>query len=245
LKIRSKNIQAFDELASHYEETVDEELRRFWGWNYQDFVVQLVRSILDNGAPTILDVATGTGLIPREISSRLQCGAKIVGLDLTFAALKQAQQKTGPALQPASIDYINATAQAMPFAPGSFDCVVCALAAHHIGRAAFLQQAFRALKEGGQLILADVAASPYWKLPGIALLLRLAAFLYFLFKENPARAWTESEAVSNVYTVDEWVAAISQVGFSGIVSTRPQVQRFWAPPAMIITARKPVSGDIR
>jgi SAM-dependent methyltransferase len=85
----------------------------------------------------------------------------------------------------------------LPFAPGSFDYVIYSLAAHHIGPADFLKQAFRVLKEGGQIILAEVAASNGQKLPGITLLLRLAAFLYFLFKENLTRARIESEAVSH------------------------------------------------
>jgi 2-polyprenyl-3-methyl-5-hydroxy-6-metoxy-1,4-benzoquinol methylase len=122
--MHSKDFQAFKELASHYEETVDEELRKFWGWSYPDFVDQLVQRISVDGTAAILDVATGTGLIPRKISCSLQTGAKIVGLDLTFAALKQARQKTEANPQPVPIYYVHATAHAMPFAPGSFDCVV-------------------------------------------------------------------------------------------------------------------------
>ncbi len=34
--------EAFTELSSHYEDTVNGELQTFWGWSYQSFVDQLV-----------------------------------------------------------------------------------------------------------------------------------------------------------------------------------------------------------
>ena len=57
-------IETFTELAPRYEEVVNAELGRFWGWSYEGFVNQLIQMtpIPKNGK--LLDLATGTGVIP-------------------------------------------------------------------------------------------------------------------------------------------------------------------------------------
>ncbi len=59
--------EAFTELSSHYEEAVDGELNLFWGWSYHKFLEELVNQTTFQENQKILDIATGTLVIPRKI----------------------------------------------------------------------------------------------------------------------------------------------------------------------------------
>jgi len=37
--------KTFAEYSSHYEESMDGELNRFWGWSYQQFLEELVTGV--------------------------------------------------------------------------------------------------------------------------------------------------------------------------------------------------------
>jgi len=231
---------AFNELASTYEQTVDRELRKFWGIDYPGFVSHVLDMAVLRESDTVLDIATGTCLIPRTIANNIGdgggCPRYIVGIDLTFQVLGFGKEKIDASRRLPSIYLTCASALALPFAPAVFDCVFCALAAHHIRQDQLLEQVARVLKPGGQFILSDVVASPYWRLPGIKPLLRLSAFIYFFLKNTPARAWAESSAVSNVHTVDQWRRTLLGCGFSDIVFHQPSIHPRWSPSAVLITA---------
>ena len=47
-------IDAFSEIAPRYEEVVDGELRRFWGWSYARFVDRLLELACVNPQDTVL-----------------------------------------------------------------------------------------------------------------------------------------------------------------------------------------------
>lgn len=224
-----------------YEFTVDQELRASWGVPYVDFVEQILdfAGIGDQGQ--VLDIATGTGLIPRTLVAKYGFGGHIVGLDFTFAALSLGKQKVLENQKRMAVTHTCASAVALPFAAGSFDCVICALATHHIPQKQLFDQVASVLKPGGLFVLADVLASPSWRVPGVRFFLRLLAFVYFLFAVSPARAWVESDAVSHVYTEEEWKSAFQQHGFSQVVFSTPSIRRTWAPSAFLIKATKDVS----
>jgi hypothetical protein len=64
-------IEAFSQLAPAYEDTMQQELKQFWGINYLDFIHELV-SIADiQAGERVLDIATGTARIPRQVIERL------------------------------------------------------------------------------------------------------------------------------------------------------------------------------
>lgn len=235
-------LSAFEELSREYESTVDQELRRAWSIGYAEFVQQLLSFADLHGEQRILDLATGTSLLPRSYAAQpgaaQSAAATVVGLDLTYAVLRIGQEKIQAQNLVQQIPLTCANATELPFADGSFDCVICALATHHIPFDSLIAQAERVLKPGGKLILADVVASPNWRIPGVKLLLRLAAYLYFLLKVSPARAWIEAQAVTYVHTQEEWTHALLNHHFKEIRVCHPVKPSTWAPSALMIAAQK-------
>lgn len=230
--------QAFQELANNYELTVDQELRKAWGVSYNCFVEQLLQFANVQKSETVLDLATGTGLIPRSLAAGSGSAGPFVGVDITFSALNLARKRAEPDKLDPSIAFTCASALALPFALGSFDCVICALATHHLAQDELLDQVWSVLKPKGRFILADVIASPTWSLPGVKPCLRLAAYVYFLCAASPARAWVESQAVSYVYTKEEWTRALQKHNFTSIQIFQPRLQPKWLPSGMMISALK-------
>ncbi len=83
-------IEAFTDLAPRYEQTVDGELRRFWGWSYDGFIENMINMTQFQPDDVVLDVATGTGVIPRKLVGRGKISGQIIGLDITLAMLQRA-----------------------------------------------------------------------------------------------------------------------------------------------------------
>jgi ubiquinone/menaquinone biosynthesis C-methylase UbiE len=104
----------------------------------------------------VLDVATGTGRMLRQIRAALP-HAQLVGLDLSTAYLRQANTWLGrlPGELP---QLVQGNAEAMPFAEGSFQALSCIFLMHELPGAArqqVLAECFRVLEPGGMLVLAD------------------------------------------------------------------------------------------
>lgn len=231
-------IEAFTGLAPRYEEVVDGELRRFWGWSYAEFVARLIAEVPIGEGDVILDVATGTSVIPRALVGRAGPIANLVGLDITLSMLQRGQQFLADQEECACIRLVCASALAMPFREASFDAVICALATHHMDVERLLAEIGRVLRRGGRLVVADVAASPAWKLPGVKALLRVATLLYFLPRRNVARAWAEADAVYNVRTAQEWAKLLTDAGFEALRITALPKNHFHVPAPLVMRSIK-------
>ena len=231
-------IEAFTSLAPRYEEVVDSELRRFWGWSYRGLVRRLIETAAVREGDAVLDVATGTALIPRTLADQIGVRSRIVGLDITLAMLEHAQRALEARKSPSRISLVCASAMGMPFAEESFDVVICGLGAHHMDVPGALCEMRRVLRPGGNLALAIGSAPRFWKLPGIKALLRMVGFLYFLPSDGLARAWAEAGAVSNFHTADEWRAALSESGFTEVRITERANRRLWYPTPLLVKATK-------
>jgi ubiquinone/menaquinone biosynthesis C-methylase UbiE len=236
-------IETFTELASRYETVMDSELGRFWGWRYSDFVDHLIGMTPLEPEDVILDVATGTGLIPRKINN-LELGYPPVhGLDVTQAMLERARQinlEGGLLNQPC---LVCAAAESMPYDSGSFDVVLCGLASHHMDVRLMVSEIYRVLRPEGELSISDVGGYPIWNLPGVKVLLKIAGFGYFIIKENLKRAWTEAQGISNIRSVDEWHDILTEFGFRDITITRMRSRFFWIPQPLLIRASKNTTGE--
>jgi len=93
-------------------------------------VARLLRDAPPGTSVRILDIATGSADIPNallEWGRRRELNLTLVGVD-NHAAMLQMAQATAP-----NVSLVQADALALPFAPGSFDLALCALAFHHLG----------------------------------------------------------------------------------------------------------------
>lgn len=239
---RENIIETFTELAPRYEEVVNAELNRFWGWSYQGFINQLLQATSIPGTGRMLDLATGTGVIPIRIATEEAGKIPIHGLDITMFMLASAKKKIASGQLQNRIDLVCASAMDIPYATGSFGLVTCALATHHMDVELLLGEIWRTLREGGILSIADVGGSALWQSPVVKFFLRMAAFLYFLFKENLPRAWAESGAVSNVRSKEEWFELLIAAGFREVKITKLKSKYRWVPEPLMIQAVKPISG---
>jgi len=97
------------------------------------------------GQPLVLEVGTGEGQVARAISTAN--GATVVGVDPTVNQIVEAARRAGGPL------YARSGAEALPFATGSFDAVVCCLVFEHIDDVdGALAEVARVLRPGGRFV---------------------------------------------------------------------------------------------
>lgn len=232
-------IEAFTEMAPRYEKVVDAELRLFWGWSYPEFVEQIMSQTNIKENDRVLDIATGTGVIPMHLRQTKKHNGEIHGLDITYAMLQHAKMRFAKAGLNSQPMFTCASAMLMPYRSNVYDVVMCGLATHHMSIPNLLSESHRVLKPGGQLSITDVGGSSYWRIPVIRQFVSLIAFLYFLFKENLDRAWAEATAVPNVQTAASWESELKKQGFEKITIRKLKSRFSWIPEPLAITAIKP------
>jgi len=228
-------IEAFTELAPRYQETVNRELRQFWGLSYEELVDWLTEVASVNEGDVVLDVATGTALIPLKLVDKVGARGRVVGLDITLAMLKHGRKNVAATGSSSRINLVCASAMAMPFVEGVFDAAICGLGTHHMDVSQMLSEMRRVLKTGGHLIMADVGASPFWRSFWGTALLKILLIRYGLTRRS-ARAQAEVEAFPNVRTADEWRTILSDFGFANIEVTESPARHRWYPCALIMKA---------
>lgn len=103
----------------------------------------------------VLDMGCGTGTLTLLIK-QTQPNAAVYGLDMDPQVLVIARRKAEQAGE--TIILQQGTATCLPYPDGSFDCVFASLMLHHLTREdkrQALGEAFRVLKLGGELHVAD------------------------------------------------------------------------------------------
>lgn len=235
-------IETFTELAPRYEKVIDSELNRFWGWRYEDFVDHLIEMTPISSNDKILDIATGTTVIPRKICDRFNPNRPIHGLDITIEMLKRAKKIIATGYSQDDFCLVCASALSIPYQSERFDVVLCGLATHHMEAGVLLSEIARILRGNGELAIADVGGSPALNLPVARWFYKILAFIYFSFQENIRRAWAEADAVTNIRTVDEWYALLDEAGFENIRITRLRSKYIWIPKPILIRASKNTCG---
>lgn len=116
----------------------------------------------------VLDLCCGSGQATRVL---VQYSQHVTGLDASPLSLKRAQQNVPQA------EYVEAFAEAMPFADNQFDLVHTSVALHEMESGQLrqiLKEVYRVLKPSGVFALVDFHAPSNWIfLPGLYLFLIL------------------------------------------------------------------------
>jgi len=229
-------IQAFSELAPGYEDSMQQELKQYWGINYLDFIHKIVTMADIQVGERILDIATGTARIPRRVIESAERPGQVIGLDITYAMLAQGKQYLKKSAGYQQIRLVCGSALDLPFHSNSFDVILCGLGTHHIQVPRLIAESRRILKPGGKLLLADVCASKFWRSRLGNLFIQFLVQRYRAINQN-ARAEAEVEAFRNVRTAEEWLNILSDNGFIHINIIEIKSRLPWYPGGFHAMAR--------
>ena len=103
-----------------------------------------------------LDVAGGTGDIARGLAGQVGEQGLVVLSDINGAMLAHGRDRLLDAGLTRGITYVQADAERLPFADGSFDCITIAFGLRNVtDKAAALASMRRVLRPGGQLLVLE------------------------------------------------------------------------------------------
>ena len=123
----------------------------------------LVSRIDAGPTDTVLDVATGTGAVARELLR--QKGCTIVGLDQSSEMLAEARRRL-----PGDVELVEGTAEDLPFPDASFDALTFTYLLRYVSDpAATLRELARVVRPGGMIAGHEFAVPhgvwrPWWEL---------------------------------------------------------------------------------
>jgi demethylmenaquinone methyltransferase/2-methoxy-6-polyprenyl-1,4-benzoquinol methylase len=111
----------------------------------------------------VLDVATGTGAVARELVRATGC--RVVGVDLSADMLAEARRRV-----PARVELLQGTAEQLPFPDASFDALTFTYLLRYVDDpAATLRELARVVRPGGTIASLEFAVPhgiwrPLWEL---------------------------------------------------------------------------------
>jgi ubiquinone/menaquinone biosynthesis C-methylase UbiE len=138
--------EQFDRQAAHYD-------AQWNAWNSES-LAWLIEHAHCQPSHRWLDVATGAGFTAMAFAPLV---AELTGLDVSEGMLREACGRARAAGL-ANLVFETGEAESLPFPSDGFDGVVCRLAAHHfLSVSKFVAEAYRVLRPGGRLLIADSA----------------------------------------------------------------------------------------
>jgi ubiquinone/menaquinone biosynthesis C-methylase UbiE len=144
---RKRDVTSFDSRAESYDSG------RLGRWH--DLIVARCADLAMTSAPVplrVLDVGCGTGALLEEFTIRLPTALEIVGVDPSRPMLERAISRLD-----GRAEVLQAGAEALPFADGRFDLVVCTLSFDHWkDRQEGMREVRRVMRADGILVLADL-----------------------------------------------------------------------------------------
>jgi ubiquinone/menaquinone biosynthesis C-methylase UbiE len=145
-----------------------ERIKRFVPSEEQWFLgLPLARSLELIQAPLVLDVATGTGRLPRAVLRQPPFEGRVIGLDLSRGMLREAVRCTAQFAD--RLTFIWQDANELPFKDDTFDAVTCIEALEFMPDPhRVLRELVRVLRPGGVLLVTNRIGPDARLLPGRA-----------------------------------------------------------------------------
>jgi SAM-dependent methyltransferase len=148
----------------------------------------------------VLDLATGTGFLCRELARR---GCRVTGIDLSMPLVLEAR-RLDQNTQVAS-SYVRSRVEALPFHKGAFDLVTAGQAWHWFERGRAAAEAYRVLRPRGALLIAHF---DWVGLPGNV----VEATEALIVRHNPE--WKLGGGTPGIYP--HWPRDVAVAGFQDI-----------------------------
>ena len=141
-KFEKRSITAYNKKADNYDDTLD-------GKFTAEFKTMLLEAVTIQNGDCVLDVACGNGRLLSMFADRYTFSG--FGTDISDNMIKQAR-----VLNPA-MEFLTANCEELPFADGTFNIITVCAAYHHFPNVFyFAKEAYRLLKVGGQIYIAEV-----------------------------------------------------------------------------------------
>ena len=111
---------------------------------------------------TILDLATGTGLVGIAAAEKIASTGSVIGVDMSSGMLSQARSKMS-ALGIENLELIEADIESINFSPEQFDVIFCCSAIMYASDIpSLLDRCYGWLRSGGNLAFSTSAKTAYW-----------------------------------------------------------------------------------
>ena len=199
--------RSYDEIANDYD--------RVWSARFEAVARQIAALMSSCTKDRLLDIGTGTGIVPATLSKVIGAPRVSIGCDLSIGMLRQAKART-PGLHVAVANAIS-----LPFGDESFDIAAASFVLSHVRHyRQALAEAHRVLKPSGVLAVSNWASfsDPYsqaWS----------ECLAEAITKTEVERALTEV-APCETYFSQEWSleAALIEAGFSVLRSDALDLQ---------------------
>jgi ubiquinone/menaquinone biosynthesis C-methylase UbiE len=166
----------------------------------------------------VLDVACGTGVVTRLAAERVGADGTAAGLDVNAGMLAVARSQTPTDI---SINWYQASAEAMPLPDETFDVVLCQMGLQFVpDKLAALREMRRVLENSGRIVITMPGPKP----PMFAIMSDALA------RHLSPKAASFADLVFSLYDADELAELLRSAGFREIdVQARPKTLHLPAP----------------
>jgi ubiquinone/menaquinone biosynthesis C-methylase UbiE len=205
------------------------EAEEYDAMDHQEVNRLFVDDLFASGAVAgdILDLGTGTALIPIELSSR-DDDCRIMAVDLSVPMLDKARYNIEVAGCRERIELRQLDAKQLPFADGMFDIVMSNSIIHHIAQPLLvLREAVRVARAGGRVFFRDL------RRPANENALRRLVEIHAANANDPQRQMFEASLRASLNLV-EIRALVEQLNFDG-ETVQPTSDRHWTWHARVTT----------
>ncbi|MGH8138610.1 MAG: bifunctional demethylmenaquinone methyltransferase/2-methoxy-6-polyprenyl-1,4-benzoquinol methylase UbiE [Steroidobacteraceae bacterium] len=204
----------FDSVAGRYDlmnDLMSGGVHRLW----KQFTLSLANLRAGQSA---LDVAGGTGDLAAGLAKQVGQRGLIVLTDINAAMLARGRDRLIDAGLAGNLRYVQANAERLPFAAGSFDCITIGFGLRNVtDKAAALASMQRVLKPGGQLLVLEFS---HPVVPGLKTLydtysFRVLPLLGRLIARNEAGYRYLAESIRMHPTQERLVEMMQSAGLEG------------------------------